>query len=661
MSLGNFKNIVRLASIESVDYVAQVATVKMLDRVDARRYKCPLSQPAALNGSGIFTNPVVGTTVLVGFGFNEAPFILTTIPRSAYASDLTDSENTLDFPTEDTGYPNLVSGEVAVQGPRGSKLFFDKDGNVDLQHGNSCSRYTSDDIASVKTDNFYANTEASLSVSGVIKRDLRNSIRKVEEVYDKLFDPEYDQVLSTIGRNPNVATATVTSGSGDTEILRNPALVEQKEIVYEFARTDQLGSIKQENDRLSPDSSFELVQPNKRKEVRPDALNLGPTTPNNLMETIKGTVVDRYGNILDLNRSSIDFSGIDEKGGLKRLEQEDVLLRRSIKFHAEINSRKATTGEFNFDALDSRSGTSIQNGHLHSRWYIDVDSEGLTKINIPASSDTGNIPLLTRYTNTSVSNNRDDWSFRDKNAVDVLHLGFGDLTEDGGVAIDSPGYVPQNVVASDQPGAGQQIRYRTAWHNLPTTAIDLFGDIAGGNGPSFGSQAVSSIISNSSTSPSPNAGGRSFHANLDGSLELNVGRDTVDGKSFVIDSSGGIVSRIGKDNNNNSVITQLDGHVKVQVGGDNIDADARTTNPSVKFFVDSDSGFHEIEVNQNGVFIKSSPGKNIVFESGNNLVLKAAGQALLHGEVVSIYGSANDDGSSITGERLVNRKGTSIQ
>lgn len=662
MSKGVFKNILRIASIERVDYANQTVAIKMLDRVESKRFVCPLPQPAALNSSGMFISPTVGTTVVVGFGYNEAPFIVATLPRSAFAADLTSSSNTTDFFSGDTAYPNLRPGEIALQGKRGSQLYFDERGNIDLTYGNSCFRFSSEDTVSSKTKNEYISTQAHRSVNGIICRDLRKTVRQIEEVFDKLFDPSYDRFLSDIGKNPELSVATITSGTGSTEIIRNPSLVESRELVYEFARDDQVGSFKQEGDKLSRAAQLDLDQSNRRDLVRADILSLNATVPNNLVESVKGTLVDRYGNILDLNRNIINFTEIDKKGGLQRLEQEDTLLRRSVKYHFEINSRKPPTKEIRYDVLDTREfdGVEIPNGHIHSRWQVDVDSEGLTKINIPASSDTGNIPLLTRYVNTAMKEERNDWSFRDENAVDVLHLAWGELSEDGGIQIESPGYVPQNVAAKGQPGAGKEIKYRTAWHDLPSTAADLFGNILGGQPDPGGTAATIKTLCNDPAG-FPNAGGRSIHANLDGNLELNLGRASADGKSFVLDTSGGLIHRIGKDFNQNSLITQLDGHVKVQVGGDTIEADGAVTNPSVKFFVDSSSGFHQIEVNENGIFIKSAAGKNLVIESGNNLVLKAAGEALFHGEIISLYGSAGEDGNGIAGERLVSRSGRVLQ
>lgn len=649
-----FKNIVRLAIVERCDYKRQTVTIRMMDSVSDKTYKCPLYNPLAMKGSGIYAAITPGTIVAVASTYNEAPVIVGTVSQAAYAQDLTKSINTGNFLYSESRYPDLQQGELAIQGLTGSKLLFDKKGNVRVSHGLSETIYSNSDIISTKAISHYELSSARRVVSGPIKRDQRKVQPRVSKIVDKLFDPSFDDSLAIIGRNPDLKAAKLTGGQKDTEITRNPALVENRVVIFEYDREANVRGFDKEINLLGGDPNFSLTAPNRRDQVRADVLNLNPLTVNNLIEKIEGTVVDRYGNILDLNRNKISFAGVDPKGGSDRALREDFLLRRSIKYHFEINSRKEPIQEIRPDILDSRAfdGISIDNGHVHSRWSVDVDAEGLTKINIPASSDTGNIPLLTRYVNSSMVEGNQDWSYRDDSQTDVLHLAFGELSEDRGIDIDSADYAPKSVVAEGQPGAGQSIKYRTAWHDLPSTASQTF---------SIGDGATQTKISNRYDDPYRNAGGRSLHANLDGSLELNIGRDSADGKSVVVDTSGSAIYRIGKDPvSENSLVAQLDGHIKVQVGGDSIEADAKTQNPSVKFFVEAGGNYHEIEINEVGVFIRSAPGKNLVLESGNNLVLTSVNQTLLHGDVVSIYGDHDGTGNGISGERLIQRSGKMV-
>lgn len=646
MDKGIFKNIIRIASIERINYSSQTVTIRMLDRVDSKTFECPMPHPAVMTNSGIFTAPSIGTRVLVGFTYREAPIIVGFMPNSAQAQDLTSSTNTRNFLTKDTNYPTLKPGEISIQGLSNSSLFFDNKGSISLKFGNSNISYSSKNILSEKVESKYVNTAGHRQISGVIKRDTRKQGRKVEEVFDKLTTVNFDDLLTTIGRNPNLSTSTISGGNSRSEVLRNPALVENKEIVYEFSINDNIGSFDDERNRIANKDIFPLEELGRRDMSRTDILNLNPLVPGNMIETVKGTVVDIYGNILDLNRNIINYNGIDPKEVYTRLETEDKLLRRSIKYHLEINSKKKPVKEFKFDDIDAEDSGLEKIGYSHSRWSVDVDGEGLTKINIPANTNTGNIPLLTRYTNSNVRREDNSIIFRDEDNPnqDVLHLAFGENSGNGVSVTDS--YSPSNF---GNRFSQETIAYRTAYHDIVSTCSELLG----GN-------AISSSVSNALDDSSANAGGRSLHLNLDGSLELNVGKDNVDGKSFIQDFSGGIISRIGKDFNENSIVSQLDGNINVQVGGDSIETEGKVDSPSFKFYISKGDSFHKVEVNENGIFIRSAANTSIVIDSSKNLVLKSKKDTLLHGENVYIHGTSDDNGESLAGERLVQRTGRKI-
>lgn len=62
-------------------------------------------------------------------------------------------------------------------------------------------------------------------------------------------------------------------------------------------------------------------------------------------------------------------------------------------------------------------------------------------------------------------------------------------------------------------------------------------------------------------------GGVSANINLEGSMEMSVGADNVDGKSIVLDTAGSLIAWLGKDKNGRSMIFQSDGDVLVNIGG----------------------------------------------------------------------------------------------
>ena len=88
-------------------------------------------------------------------------------------------------------------------------------------------------------------------------------------------------------------------------------------------------------------------------------LSLSLVSPNFLMETVKGTVIDIFGNILDINRAPIPV-GDSQNLTLSTANGNNVTSqsfdnikaaeRNSIAYHFELNARKnlglssATTG-----------------------------------------------------------------------------------------------------------------------------------------------------------------------------------------------------------------------------------------------------------------------------------------------------------------------------
>ncbi len=552
----------RPAIVESFDPDSNTVTYLFSDFSDGIRHTSPAPHPFVSNGWGIFTGPTRNTCMMMTHSGASGHIPVATRPHLAYSGL---SGSITDMQITERKYPRLEPGDIVLQGLAGSKISITKSG---VQIRNTGQTYiTYDSALGISNEYFkqkYINTESHRLISGSIKRDLRGTPRSSEINADKLFGLDYEQELSIIGRNPDLRNLTLTSNSPSSSqdaAIRNPALAEHRTHIYEYALSEMIGNAAEETARLpsGTDPSF-LNQPSRRDMRRTDVLNMGLQVPNMLYEQIIGTTVDIYGNILDLNRNKIlfgtknDANNRNSEGNLGVLDIETnlKLLRRSIKYHLELNSRKSDTS-FKAAQLDKGDGLD-RIGYSHSRFTIDVDGEGLTKINIPSSSNTGNIPLLSRYINTYKEINKDksvntnDISYIDPSRTDIQHFGFGSSAT---IELE-PDYAPPDILNNNAT-----VKYGTAYHNIVTTAADT-GVV----------EPVSTTISNSiGGNQQANAGGRSLHANLDGSAELNVGRDVVDGKSLVLDTAGSAVIRVGKDLNDNSLVSELDGNIFVKVGG----------------------------------------------------------------------------------------------
>ena len=79
--------------------------------------------------------------------------------------------------------------------------------------------------------------------------------------------------------------------------------------------------------------------------MRPNVFGLSLEYPNHLIETIKGTVIDSFGNILDINRNILpigkqNLSLRDAANKSKTYLDVRQELRKSLAMHVELNTRK---------------------------------------------------------------------------------------------------------------------------------------------------------------------------------------------------------------------------------------------------------------------------------------------------------------------------------
>jgi len=126
------------------------------------------------------------------------------------------------------------------------------------------------------------------------------------------------------------------------------------------------------------------------------------------MEIVKGTAVDTFGNILDLNREALPIGKTEKLSLSDNPDKTDAFtriraqLRKAIGYHFELNARKGKDGASDSALSDIPDPLKYKNySRERSRFTFDIDKEGQFKLNVPSSSETGNIPLLTRHENFS--------------------------------------------------------------------------------------------------------------------------------------------------------------------------------------------------------------------------------------------------------------------
>lgn len=574
--IGTSMGYAQRGTIVGINRNAGTVQVKLtLTKSDYREEIINMPIPAAWQGpNGQFAGgfPVRGASVRCVLGQGGEWSILGYTP----SDDIFTNTNTFGTESfEGNLMGELRPGRYLIQTTNNIRQFIDP--VIGIEIGNPEQFIQADPNASILSNTFQQNmgfTQAHQSVTGQVRRDLKaNSNRNITD--SALSGHEYQKSLTIIGLDPLTKT-------GD-DFVRNPPYVESRSIVYEYERdfgfTNDRDEISIYDNRTEPP-----LRPFTRDQTRADAFSLSLEFPNHLMEEIKGTGTDVYGNVIDLNRSILPAGAVDSLSFRNNESNlSDVFLnlrnlsRRSLAYHWELNARK--------DLGPQTPDVTKRDDYARdrSRFFLDIDKEGQFKMNVPASSEKGNVALQTRYENFStlraaeegdlsqsrlfIRNVDNQDIFLEGTNTDAENVTINPGSEDSPTAVDR---------FSDNP-----IGLGTAFHNIESDSLLLqkrenpifgFPDSLINSIPPIGN-LVSPEISN--TGDSANAGGRSGTITLDGSLNLSVGANTSDRQSLWADFAGGVLMNVGRDLNNRSLGATFDGDVLVQVGGATVSNDSR--------------------------------------------------------------------------------------
>jgi hypothetical protein len=610
------------------------------------------------NGLFMGSLPVPGTPVVVGQGSGGQYYLVSTLVEN--------------LPL----IPTLELGQITIQSNSTTQITLDDDNNViigseaDRIHINTNSAFYSSNI-----DNEYNFTQSSRHVKGLVKRDL--VINTNFDQNSKLENDNYDPFYYVIGMDPTASPTSVIVGPN-----KNPPFVEDREMLYEFQYDSNVDNDLIESSLYGTNNSANIPIPPtlNRRTSRADTLSLTLAAPNFLMETIKGTAVDIFGNILDLNRNPLPvgqgqntLQASNSNNKTQAFLAIKTLERKSIAYHFEINARKdltASNGQLVLPNINSNSDYS----RSRSRFFFDVDKEGQFKLNVPASSETGNIPLLARYENystfstddnsnpnqlTFISDNKDIFldSFAAPAATPVT-TGFNYATARGSITlIDGAGGngAPLDRITSAIIGTPTHIMHGTVFHDLLQTCYvqqnNAFINYQ------LGTSSVPIVINNTTFPPltdvvsdtiivsgtNANAGGRSGSLNFDGSIELNVGANTVDRQSLWADLAGGAVINVGRDLRGRSAIMSMNGDVYLQIGGFGVSGDQRfpsgngTRGGTFDIRVMDSGGLcHIVRFDDNGITVMSHG--NLQIHSAQDLTITADHNMTIEAETLTVQG-----------------------
>lgn len=592
-----------------------------------KRVQVPFSLYST-NGSFIGTYPTPGTPVIIGQGEGSQWYFVSY--RVANVPQI----------------PNFKEGDLFVQTAPDTYIYLNTKNEIELGSDNTNIYLNTvpNKFVNKQSNSFsntYSFTESSRHIDGIIKRETRSLVNIPD--FKKLTDENYDEQLVPISLDP-----TFTSLVSSNTKFKNPPFAEKRELVYEFAYSSNVvDDINEAKIYAAQNQPFtQYLFPNRRSS-KVDTLSLSLVAPNHLMEITKGSVVDIFGNILDLNRVPIPVGQTAEVSlkpnsstSNKSVVYDNIraLERKNIAFHFELNARKDLAGQNGQEVLPDIT-SNANYSRSRSRFIMDVDKEGQFRLNVPSSSETGNIALLTRFENYSTfgpedNNNPNKLIYRDDNLdifLDSFALNGGDITLQ-----DNAG----TVVTPIDRILNQHIKHGTPYHSILGSLITFQSSTA----PQFLDIQYTKVVDLNAiptytniVSPTivvngngANAGGRSGSINFDGSLECAIGANTIDRQSLWLDTAGGIIANIGRDKQGISMGMSLDGDLIVQIGGNGVSGDSRFSTQNNSYRQGAldirvmNQGFTVsiVRIDGNGVSIVSPSSINIV---GRDISINASG------------------------------------
>jgi len=573
--------------------------------------------------------------------------------------------------------PDLQPGQLLIRSTNTSKILMDLESNIKIGSDvnnihvfASSQRFPKSNLVTFNFENENHFTQGYREIGGLVKRDLRpNPQASSYSGSSKLEDDSYDPIFSFVGLDPTSTANDIKVGPN-----KNPPLVEHRQIIYEFQYQSNIEDDKIEANKYTTTSqSTNFYTTPNRRSSRADTLSLSLVAPNFLIEEVRGTTVDIFGNILDLNRlplpvgltaeTTLRTNGtVATTDSKKSFMNIRALERKSVAFHFELNARK--------DPQPTNQGTKLTinddnyNAKLQrSRFFFDIDKEGQFKLNVPASSESGNIPLLVRPENYSTFGTTDSGNpnqlwftksgqqvsqdiYVDSFAAPMLETSAADVGAKPQFAHGSIQLIdgtnnndagPPDRISQFVDKSPYNIRHGTAYHDILKTCT-LHQD--GRTIENYQLQTMEDPIDTSYikdltdlvstkikvSGAGANAGGRSGSINLDGSLEMNIGANTVDRQSLWLDTAGGILANIGRDRNNRSAMVNFDGDVFIQIGGFGIAAsDARFQGKDGAWIATMDlrvfaGGYaHMFRVDEKGVTVMTPQVLNLYGAQGINM------------------------------------------
>ena len=608
-------SLIRLAWVKHVDPETMAATIEYLDTMPgSERPKATLPTTSAGQGWGMFSGIEEGAMVAVGHTRMSQPVILTALPMQQFNDyNLYHNYKAASIMTDNV-YQKPKQGQIVLQSKTDASLIVGN-GITLTSSSKDYVKIAGDTRAFVTASEQTYLHDAAMDVrSGTTKRDIGGRIRSKDDdlTAELCFGDDLDPALRAVGirtlesvasSEPLLAMASSVEYLGHSAEIHNQekrnfghneAFAEHRELYREFSR-DYLTEKEQEVKASKNDNFFNLMS------SKNNSLELGD---NDLIEIIKGPIIDINGVLLDINHMPLDTDILrpcprSEKETIKvngvsvSGTSDDTLsypfptrannaaiysfqantlgtdYKREMHYTLGEDGKKVFEGfspgtiskNWAYDtALDSSIWGNVnpkdltdsldnKGAHLDPLFQFTIDKNGAFKLHVPASSLEHPVAEWTKYDfddAAEVSVEKDDGQNHYRTKEKNKNL-FDRVMRYGGELFHAMHQTSMPTVGAD---------FRVIEHTFSGEGGPVHKHYAMispvGVSPEEGKatrQSETNLFDNNggkSQNPAYCPIGQSGKISLDGRLDISMGRDHADWKSLVADLRGGAVLRIGR-------------------------------------------------------------------------------------------------------------------
>lgn len=442
---------------------------------------------AGIGNAGIFVGLSVGSRVVAAYTSSrsrESAVILQSLAKSELFPDIFYNTFSTDLRVGTQAYPDVKDNEVVIRGNRGAEISLDDRGDIKSIVSGGAGTYTRNNgmrtSQTIVSEASSIYTQAGRTMEGTVSRvkpEVRSQSQREGRSEIPLFaDTFYYQLSEPKGFFKGSPTRLQSVGSS----LRNPEISEYKHIINEFSTDSMFTGFEDEVNRLK--GTLSLYSQSDAYSRNREPGNILHMAEHELIEIVGGNLVDIHGNVLDLNYKELSYGGADNKVPTNQAElnydKAKKISRRGVGYHFQLSTNVKKSDPSSYE----------------TNFAFDLDKEGVFKLNVPKSTNTGNIPFASNadytssgdtvkvsFANSSIAE-RIPVILRDENGAVLLpsissETGLGDSDErrETGLRFSSSNKSPYFPSQSDDSITGNVRVNTTRYHNMYAACEKVFG------------------------------------------------------------------------------------------------------------------------------------------------------------------------------------------